>query len=61
MIVSSVAVSFGFGKYLELLTESQIDNASKVGRGNRHLKLRLTKIPGNICSAVAIHCHKCAY
>ncbi|KAF2164019.1 hypothetical protein M409DRAFT_57116 [Zasmidium cellare ATCC 36951] len=29
MIVSSAAVSFGFGKALELLTEAQIDQASK--------------------------------
>lgn len=30
MIVSSAAVSFGFGKALDLLTEAQIDQASKV-------------------------------
>lgn len=31
MIVASAAVSFGFGKALELLTEAQIAKASKVG------------------------------
>lgn len=31
MLVSAAAISFGFGKALELLTEAQIEKASKVG------------------------------
>lgn len=62
MIVSSAAVSFGFGKALELLTHSQIDKAGKV-RSDWALSpiSRLTRFIGCLCRTAALHRDQYAY